>query len=442
MPAKKKARVDAAVWECQSDDGWTPFATEDIKLLETEYAKGGSSFVTSDLSFNKGFPTKYTFDFVQMIQTNNDSKKTRAVRRMAPLSEAVWEWKDDSGLFVAFYDDDSTEIERMYVTTDIGKPVKTKDLSFNKGYGTQYTFVFARAETAAVPPATKPKLVISGTQKNEESGKVRELRRVTKKEPWSVEGFGIAGAMSLPTEAALVVAPIVAESATTAAPTTTTTTAAEAVPPALVKASTLSLPPHWKTTQGSFKELGANSLVEVAAGTEEYQVIGNSVLSTLGHSAKISRIVRIENATLWTFYAMTKSHIAKRCPGGDPVEKLLFYGERNEKNMETIGKLGFDIRIAEDGNFGIGLHFGVQASYCDTGRCLQKPDGSKHVFVCRATLGMSAKGAKSIRRPPPKDPKKPTMDLYDSCFDQETNPNLYILFNNSQAYPEYIVSYV
>lgn len=450
MAPKKKARTESASWQYEGDDGWEQFPDADMTLLEKEYTSKGPVGVlnTTALTFNKGYTTTYTFNFGAMTQRNQDSGKERKIRRVAPLSECQWEWKDDSGLFVPFYDDDSVEIERLFALYGTGTTQKTKNLSFNKGYDSMYAFTFTTtASTDATPAAT------TGTQKNEDSGKVRELRRIQKKLPWSIEGFGISGKV-LPTlaEAAAALAaaaaptvPAVASAAPTA-PATVLAPAAAATEPAaaapqLARASTLSLPAHWTSKGCAFDASGNYNAVPVAAASEEFNAIGGAVASTVGKKVTVTKVVRIENVTLWTFYAMTRAHISKR-NGDNPNERLVFYGERSAANIKTIHKFGFDTRVAEDGNFGIGLYFGVHASFCDSGRCLQNPDGSKEVLVCRAALGASAKGAKTIRRPPPKDPKKPTMDLFDSCCDDKDPASLYVLFNNSQAYPEYIVTYV
>lgn len=434
MPPKKKARYDVATWECEGDDGWEPYNAADTATIEAEYVKGSSSFSTAKLSFNKGYNTQYVFDFTSMRQQNSDSKKFRRIRRIAPVGECQWEWQDDSNLFVPFYDEDNAEIERLYATHGVGSAQKTKKLSFNKGYDSMYCFTFA---FTASPDGDESKKTVTGTQRNEDSGKVRPLRRIQKKLPWSTVGFGISGA-ALPTATQL------ATLAPTPAPTAATAGAAPTgEAPVAGGGGFLSVPAHWTAKAShTFDASGGHTLVTVPPGSEEYIAIATSVTSTVGKSVSIINVSRLENATLWTFYALTRDQVAGRTGGnGNPNERLLFYGERDAKNIETIHKFGFDTRIAEDGLFGIGLYFGVHASFCDSGRCLKYPNGSKDVLVCRATLGESTLGAKTIRRPPPRDPKKPTLELYNSCTDAKDPHELYVLFTSSQVYPEYIVRY-
>jgi len=50
-------------------------------------------------------------------------------------------------------------------------------------------------------------------------------------------------------------------------------------------------------------------------------------------------------------------------------------------------------------------------------------------------------GNQEHRRPPPKDPKNPNSPLYDSCVDSVTKPTIFVIFDNNQVYPEYIIKY-
>lgn len=431
MAPKKKVKSEAPVWEFLKDGTWTAYADEDAALLEKAYNSDSADgkFLTGDLSFNKGYSTKYLFDFKAMTQTNQDSKTVRQLRRIGTTADVMWEWIDDAGLFVPFFEVDNAEIERLYLAAGLGGTATTKNLSFNAGYDSPYLFSFEKKDADGT--------TVVGTQKNKESGKVRSIRRLNKKPaPWETKGYGISGAK----------VPIATEETTA---TTTATKAggggggasATAAAAELTRSSTLSIPSHWTKTKGGFEKIGGYELVDVDPKSEEFGVMAAAVSSTITKKkVKVTKVTRIENAALWAFYAMTRAHIAKRNKG-DANERLLFYGERSAPNMETIIKLGFDVRVAQSGNFGQGLYFGVNASYCDAGLVKENKDGSKEVFVCNVAIGETAKGEKNLRRPPPKDPKLPSGDIFDSCVDDPKNPSLYILFNQSQAYPSYIVRY-
>ena len=64
------------------------------------------------------------------------------------------------------------------------------------------------------------------------------------------------------------------------------------------------------------------------------------------------------------------------------------------------------------------------------------------MFIVKVLVGEYVKGRSEYVRPPSKDIKNPCSDLYDSCVDDETNPKIFVIFDNSgQVYPEYVIRY-
>lgn len=408
MPPKKKAKteslpISSTSWQYIDDeDGWTPFAEDDILEIEKHYRTAVSSATTTNLTFNKGFGTKYTFDFGKMTQRNEDTQRTRFICRIASADEYQWEWEDDMKLFVQFFERDGQTIEKLFQTGH-GKTMATSELSWNEGFDSRYLFCFECKDG-----------VIAGTQTNEQSGTTRKIRRILKKVPWDVKGFGVSGEKP----------PVSAETTDVA-----------------VSVSKAAAPPHWTDVKTLEKAaLGSFDLAQVGLKTEEAGTLIASFHAALP-AAKIISISRIQNPLLWSFYALCRENIKQR-NSGDAREAFLSYGERSKANMNTICKYGFDVRVAENGALGQGLYFGTSPTYCDVGRCFLNADGSKEIFVCRAAVGSVALGATGLRRPPPKDPKKPTLDLYDSCANSTTDATIRVFFNNSQVYPEYIVRYI
>ena len=72
-----------------------------------------------------------------------------------------------------------------------------------------------------------------------------------------------------------------------------------------------------------------------------------------------------------------------------------------------------------------------------------KPDhsGLKRMFLARVLVGSYTRGNSEFRRPPPKDPRNPLENFYDSCVDDPNNPRLFVIFENNQVYPEYVITY-
>jgi hypothetical protein len=69
---------------------------------------------------------------------------------------------------------------------------------------------------------------------------------------------------------------------------------------------------------------------------------------------------------------------------------------------------------------------------------------SSHVhtmFLARVLVGDYTTGKNMFRKPPPVDPSQPFGRCYDSCVNDPSNPSIFVIFNNSQCYPEYIIEY-
>eukprot|EP01059_Diplonema_ambulator_P028341 TRINITY_DN47119_c0_g1_i1.p1 TRINITY_DN47119_c0_g1~~TRINITY_DN47119_c0_g1_i1.p1 ORF type:complete len:409 (+),score=156.70 TRINITY_DN47119_c0_g1_i1:50-1276(+) len=82
-------------WEVQDNHGmWTPFYDEDNDLIEGAFKKKSKkAFKTTDLTFNKGYDSTYSFDFKDMTQTNEDSGNVRTIRRNLNGKPKAWKVK-------------------------------------------------------------------------------------------------------------------------------------------------------------------------------------------------------------------------------------------------------------------------------------------------------------------------------------------------------------
>ena len=63
------------------------------------------------------------------------------------------------------------------------------------------------------------------------------------------------------------------------------------------------------------------------------------------------------------------------------------------------------------------------------------------MFIARVLCGMSTVGRGSYKTPPSIDPSSSTGPFYDSCVDDMNSANLFVIFDRSQCYPEYIIEY-
>eukprot|EP00079_Xenopus_tropicalis_P039027 XP_017952798.1 PREDICTED: poly [ADP-ribose] polymerase 14 [Xenopus tropicalis] len=106
--------------------------------------------------------------------------------------------------------------------------------------------------------------------------------------------------------------------------------------------------------------------------------------------------------------------------------------------------INYDVSVFLSGAaacYGNGTYFAVNASYSahDT---YSRPDTNrhKHMYLARVLTGVSCVGRQGMVAPPAKNPSNPT-DLYDSVTDRAANPNMFVIFNDIQAYPEYLITF-
>ena len=93
--------------------------------------------------------------------------------------------------------------------------------------------------------------------------------------------------------------------------------------------------------------------------------------------------------------------------------------------------------------FGKGVYFAVNASYSSS-PAYSPPDanGYKYIYLARVLTGEFTIGNSSMIVPPAKNPSVNPNVLFDSLVDSSLNPTMYIIFQDAQAYPEYLITFV
>ncbi|XP_060562496.1 protein mono-ADP-ribosyltransferase PARP11-like [Ruditapes philippinarum] len=125
-------------------------------------------------------------------------------------------------------------------------------------------------------------------------------------------------------------------------------------------------------------------------------------------------------------------------------EKRVFHGSLN-KNVAAICKQGFDFRLEGQASgqasglaYGKGCYFATESDYSNT---YTENGSDKSMFVAKILPGEYVRGNSSYCRPPHKDTSDQSSDLYDSCVDDYNNPSIFVIFDNNQIYPEYLIRY-
>ena len=85
-------------------------------------------------------------------------------------------------------------------------------------------------------------------------------------------------------------------------------------------------------------------------------------------------------------------------------------------------------------------YFAADSSY-SASDTYSKPDrnGIKRMYLARVLTGTFTQGKAGLRVPP-EQPGKHNV-LYDTVVNNVTNPKIFVVFNDCQAYPEYLVTF-
>ncbi|NWW21055.1 PAR14 polymerase, partial [Falcunculus frontatus] len=195
------------------------------------------------------------------------------------------------------------------------------------------------------------------------------------------------------------------------------------------------LPPTWDPMENEQPKI-----VELKPDSREYKDVQERFLRTC-QFFKIEKIERVQNPYFWKAYQIKKCEMDKK-NGSRKNEKLLFHGTSKE-SLTLINKHGFNRSYAgmHAANFGNGTYFAVNASYSahDT---YSKPDvnGRKYMYLARVLVGEYSQGIKGAITPASKNASN-SVDLFDSSTDNVSQPSMFIIFNDIQAYPEYLITF-
>jgi len=88
--------------------------------------------------------------------------------------------------------------------------------------------------------------------------------------------------------------------------------------------------------------------------------------------------------------------------------------------------------------YGVGVCFAKNAGY-SVQDIYSPPDSSnnKHMFLVKVLTGKYAQGNSGDIQPPARTSERDR----DSNVDSVTNPSIFVIFHDAQAYPEYLITF-
>ncbi|XP_041733706.2 protein mono-ADP-ribosyltransferase TIPARP-like [Coregonus clupeaformis] len=184
--------------------------------------------------------------------------------------------------------------------------------------------------------------------------------------------------------------------------------------------------------------------VPVSRDDRSYRTVYTLFHKTVSETKfRILKILRVQNPFLWEKYKRKKEYMSRRLSEMDRMlsERHLFHGTSTEV-VEGICKHNFDPRVSgkHATMFGQGSYFARKAVYSHN-FSKRSPKGVHCMFLAKVLTGRFTVGNPSMRRPPPLSPRDPSSDLYDSCVDNWVDPQIYVIFNDDQSYPYFIIQY-
>lgn len=89
---------------------------------------------------------------------------------------------------------------------------------------------------------------------------------------------------------------------------------------------------------------------------------------------------------------------------------------------------------------GQGVYFAADASHSVLDFINKRSLGKRYIFLAKALTGEYVKGNSTHRVPPPKNATS-SNELFDSTVDDENNPKEYVIYSDTQTYPEYLITF-
>ncbi|XP_052088528.1 protein mono-ADP-ribosyltransferase PARP14-like isoform X4 [Mytilus californianus] len=185
-------------------------------------------------------------------------------------------------------------------------------------------------------------------------------------------------------------------------------------------------------------------VVPLVSTDQEYKDVVKKFTDTArGVNVEFVKIERVQNKTLYQQYIAKKKSVDATNKPGNQNERFLWHGFSKDA-MDSINRYGFNRSYCGKNltAYGLGVYFAVESAYSvqDTYSVPDK-DANKHkrMYLCRVLVGEYAVGNKDTKVPPPK--AAGSHILYDTVTNNVANPAMFIIFHDSQAFPEYLVTF-
>ncbi|XP_046848014.1 protein mono-ADP-ribosyltransferase PARP14-like [Xenia sp. Carnegie-2017] len=148
---------------------------------------------------------------------------------------------------------------------------------------------------------------------------------------------------------------------------------------------------------------------------------------------KIIEIQRVQNPSLFKQYFFKRKSLDEK---NGSNEMFLFHGTRFD-TVHKINKKNFNRAFAgsENAVYGKGVYFAKNASM-SVGYASACSSGKRYLYCARVAVGEYTLGKSDMVAPPQKNQN----ESYESTVNDVNKPTIFVLFHDSQYYPEYLIT--
>ncbi|TKS88974.1 Poly [ADP-ribose] polymerase 10 [Collichthys lucidus] len=177
--------------------------------------------------------------------------------------------------------------------------------------------------------------------------------------------------------------------------------------------------------------------------SDEFQNVVKNFYETIQEYHSKIRIIQVEklmNRLLYNQYKLKKASVLQRATYPE-VERTLYHGT-NETSVKEICVHGFNRSFCGKNAtvYGQGVYFAVNSALSVQDQYSPpNADGYKFILVSKVLTGDYTKGCHSMKTAPLKETGNIPL-RYDSVTDDITKPTMFVIFNDTQAFPEYLIT--
>ncbi|XP_052410935.1 protein mono-ADP-ribosyltransferase PARP11 [Carassius gibelio] len=193
-------------------------------------------------------------------------------------------------------------------------------------------------------------------------------------------------------------------------------------------------PPHWRGVDPQTPY----QLISLRKDSSEYQMVERFVSHDGLLDVPIISIKRIQNIDLWELFCRKKIQLMRIKGQSDIKEQMLFHGT-DAKNVHSICTFNFNCRLSDTKRtahvYGKGTYFAKHASHAI--RYSKARHGTRVLLLARVIVGKYKTGHRDDCTPNDEQDE----NIHDSCVDDVCHPKIFVIFDSTQIYPEYILEF-